>query len=114
MMILPFTLSFARIAIIINPTNATTGGAICAIASFALPALDITPWKSKNCTNVYGLSWMSVAFFSPISAIKRPIPAGIDFLRHSGIATAIYFLRPVTERIRNTRPDTNTITRPAW
>ena len=39
MIILPFTLSFARIAMIINPTNATTGGAICAIASFALPAL---------------------------------------------------------------------------
>ena len=45
---LPFTLSFARIAIIINPTNATIGGAIYAIASFVLPALVITPWKSKN------------------------------------------------------------------
>ena len=45
---LPFTLSFARIAIIINPTNSTIGGEICAIASYVMPALVITPWKSKN------------------------------------------------------------------
>ena len=39
--------------------------------------------------------------------------AGIAFLRHSGIAFAIYCLAPVMERNKNMIPESRMITRPA-
>ena len=47
-----------------------------------------------------------------MNAMKRPIPAGIAFLRQSGNALAIYSLAPVSERTRNTVPERRIIKRP--
>ena len=56
---------------------------------------------------------MIPTFWNPINVMKRPIPAGIAFLRHSGIAFAIYCLAPVMERNKNMIPESRMITRPA-
>ena len=56
---------------------------------------------------------MIPAFWKPMNAINRPIPAGIAFFRHSGRAFATLERRPVREKIRKTIPDTRMITRPA-
>ena len=56
---------------------------------------------------------MIPTFLKPMKAMKRPIPAGIAFLRQSGSEVAIYFLSPVTERIRNTTPERRMMQRPS-
>ena len=44
------------------------------------------------------------AFYRPINAINKPIPAGIAILTQSGIAAKIFFLKPVTVKSTNTTP----------
>ena len=45
--------------------------------------------------------------------MNKPMPAGIAFLRHSGIAFAMYCLAPVNERIMKMMPEISTMTNPA-
>ena len=56
---------------------------------------------------------MIPTFLKPMNAINKPIPAGIAFLRQSGRAFAIYFLAPVTERIRKSIPERRMMHRPS-
>ena len=56
---------------------------------------------------------MKPTFWNPMYAMKRPIPADTETLSAGGIALAMYCLAPVNDRIRNTRPEMNTITSPA-
>ena len=57
---------------------------------------------------------MIPTFWNPINAINKPIPAGMAFLRHSGIALAMYSLAPVRDKTIKMRPEIRITTRPAW
>ena len=110
--IFPFTFNFARTAIRIIPMIVTTGGITAFHAAAGVSAPEIAPWKSKICTSVYLFACTRPEPFKPTNAMNKPIPAGIDFFRHSGMAVAMYLRSPVTDRIRNTIPDNRMITRP--
>ena len=56
---------------------------------------------------------MIPTFWKPMYVINRPIPAGMAFFKHSGIALAMYCLAPVTESSKKITPEMRIMTSPA-
>ena len=65
--------------------------------------------KFPNVISVAGCDTAIPALTSPISAIKKPVPAPILCFKFSGIEFIILSLIPVAESKRNKLPDTKTI-----
>ena len=62
-------------------------------------------------TNVAGLSTMTSAFFSPMKAMYRPIPALIAVFKAGGMTSTIFSRRLVTVSRMKARPSRNTAVR---
>ncbi len=65
--------------------------------------------KSPCATRVAGLATITPAFFSPMKAMKSPMPAVIASFSECGIAAMMRSRQPVSESARNTTPFTKTI-----
>ena len=92
-MIDPVTPRLSRIAIIIKPTAAKITG------------IDVT---SPKPTRVAGLSTTTPAFFNPMIARNKPIPAPTPNFMLFGILLMIHCLAGVTDNKINTKPATKT------